>query len=134
MSAQRAKVESFEDLHIFQQARVLVTQVYELTRSGLITKDYALVDRMRRAAISILSNIAEEFERQTDVEFARSLFIAKGSGGELRAQVLIARDQKYVAERDYEAISSCCRRTSAGVYNLISCLRHSRSTPEEAKT
>ena len=84
--------KSFEDFEVFQDARELTILIYSLTRSGPISRDLALVNQMRRAAISILSNIAEGFEPETDAEFIRGLYVSKGSCGELRAQNLIVRD------------------------------------------
>jgi len=85
----KKKVESFEDLFVFQEARTLAKDVHELTETGPISKVRALVDQMRRAALSIVSNIAEGYERGTNSDFARSLYIARGSAGELRAQLLM---------------------------------------------
>lgn len=117
------KVRSFEDLRVFQEARELVKQVYTATRSGAISRDRALVDQMRRAALSVLSNIAEGFERDSDAEFARFLYIAKGSCGELRAQVFVALDQEYLAKGIFDDLTVRCRRISGGLSNLIAYLR-----------
>jgi len=78
----------FEDLFVFQGARKLANQLYDLTRLKALAQDRPLVLQMRRAAVSVLSNISEGFERGTDREFVHALFIARGSCGELRAQVL----------------------------------------------
>jgi four helix bundle protein len=78
---------------------------------------------MRRSAISIVSNIAEGFERETKPEFIRGLYIARGSCGELRAQCLLAFDQKYIADDEHTSVSSDCRRLSAGLWRLIQHLR-----------
>jgi len=82
---------------------------------------------MRRAAISILSNIAEGFERRTDPSFAHALMIAKGSCGEVRAQALISLDQKYISPKEYNEVVDSCRRLSAGLAKLIAYLK--RSSP-----
>ncbi len=124
-ASKRAKC--FEDLHIFQEARKLANQVYEVTRMGPVSRDYALVDQMRRSAVSVMSNIAEGFERGTDAEFTHSLFIAKGSCGELRAQLLLAQDQKYFSAEECEDASGRCRQISAGISNLIRYLRRSEA-------
>jgi four helix bundle protein len=84
----KKKVRSFEDLFVFQEAFVLTNDIYRITREGPLAKDYALADQMRRSAISIVSHIAEGFERETAAEFIRPLFVAKGSCGELRAQLM----------------------------------------------
>lgn len=119
------KIKSFEDLRIFQEARALANQIYVVTRQGPIAKDYALVDQMRRSAVSVLSNIAEGFERGTNREFVHSLYIAKGSCGELRAQLLVALDQKYVTGKEHEKMNAQCRKISAGIFNLIQHLQRS---------
>lgn len=119
------KVTRFEDLNVYQQARELCQRVYALTRSGPISKDYGLRDQMRRSAVSIVSNIAEGFERQSNAEFGRFLYVAKGSCGELRAQTQVGADEKYWDSAAYEEISGRCRKLSAGLSNLISYLDRS---------
>lgn len=90
-------VKRFEDLQCWQKARNLNNGIYELTSDGRFARDFALRDQIRKASISILSNIAEGFERGGDREFLQFLAIAKGSCGEVRAQLYIALDQQYVA-------------------------------------
>ena len=77
-------VESFEELIAWQKTRELTAEVYRLSDSGQFAKDFALRDQIRRASISIMSNIAEGFERRTRPEFRQFLGIAKGSCGEVR--------------------------------------------------
>ncbi|MEK7089656.1 MAG: four helix bundle protein [Patescibacteria group bacterium] len=83
------KIERFEELPIWKDARIISSEVYKKTRSF---KDFSLRDQMRRAAVSIVSNIAEGFERWSNKEFIQFLYIAKGSVGELRAQLYVAYD------------------------------------------
>ncbi|MDO8137782.1 MAG: four helix bundle protein [Candidatus Brocadiales bacterium] len=80
------KAEGFEDLVVWQKARELVKRVYELTKGKEFARDFSLVDQLRRASVSVLSNIAEGFERGSNVEFIQFLYVAKGSCGEVRAQ------------------------------------------------
>ncbi|MDF7798038.1 four helix bundle protein [Pontiellaceae bacterium B1224] len=87
------KVERFEDLRIWQEARLLVREVYEDMKGN---KDWGFRDQMHRAVILIMNNIAEGFERHSDTEFARFLNIAKGSAGEVRSMYYAAEDLKYV--------------------------------------
>jgi four helix bundle protein len=121
-------VKEFEDLRIFQEARELVRRVYALTRSGPIIRDRGLCDQMRRAAVSVVSNIGEGFERQSNVEFARYLYIAKGSCGELRAQALVALDETYWTKKDYDEIRGRCRKLSVGIARLIVYLERNAPT------
>jgi len=92
------KIKKFEELESWKKARKLTNTVYEATASGSFTRDFALKDQIRRASISILSNIAEGFERGGDKEFLQFLAIAKGSCGEVRAQLYIAGDQGYLPQ------------------------------------
>jgi four helix bundle protein len=87
------KFKTFEDMHVYQQAHKLADEVYALTRIGAFARDRGLVDQIRRAGVSVLSNIAEGFERGSNAEFIQFLYIAKGSAGEVRAQLSIARSQ-----------------------------------------
>jgi len=90
-----AKLNSFEDIIAWQKARELNTVIYTVTNSNqLFNSDYGLRDQMRRASISITSNIAEGFERETTKEFIRFLYIAKASAGEFRSQLYLAFDLK----------------------------------------
>ncbi len=82
-------IRSFRDLRVWQVAMDLVEQVYLLTRRFPKHELYGLASQMQRAAVSIPSNIAEGYERDSDAEIARFLTIAKGSAGELRTQILI---------------------------------------------
>ena len=86
----------FEDLIVWQKARELTRLVYELTKRSAFSKDFALRDQVRRAAVSVMSNIAEGYERDRDTEFGQFLTIAKGSCGEVRAQLYVAFDQEYI--------------------------------------
>lgn len=121
-----SRVENFEDLNVYKQARDLTNKIYEITRQGLFTKDYGLRDQLRRASVSVMSNIAEGFERGTNAEFIQFLFIAKGSCGEVRAQLSIAFDQKYIDKNIYETLVDQCRRISGMLNNLITYLKKSK--------
>jgi len=116
-------VEAFEDLHIFKEARKLTSCIWSITRCQPFSRDQVLVNQVRRATLSIASNIAEGFERQSDKDFARFLVIAKGSCGEVRAQLLIAMDQQYITKEQYSDLSGAARQISAGLANLARYLR-----------
>jgi four helix bundle protein len=94
---QMAKVKKFEDIQSWKKARDLTKEIYRATLTGSFAKDFGLRDQMRRASVSILSNITEGFERGGDREFLHFLAIAKGSAGELRAQLYVAFDQNYLS-------------------------------------
>ena len=101
-----AKFNSFEEIIAWQKARILNKEIYELTNSNqLFSKDFGLRDQIRRCSISISSNIAEGFERQTTKEFIRFLYIAKASAGEFRSQLYLAYDLNYINESEFERIN-----------------------------
>ncbi len=99
------KINKFEDIESWKKARELTNDIYQLTTIGLFVRDYGLKDQIRRAAVSILSNIAEGFERGGDKEFLQFLAIAKGSSGEVRAQLYVALDQGYLSLESFNRIS-----------------------------
>lgn len=115
--------ESFEDLHIYQRSRELVNAIYKATRNDGFKRDFGLIDQVRRAAVSIISNIAEGFERGGKAEFIQFLYIAKGSCGEVRAQLQIARDQQYIGDSIYNQLQSLCRQISGMISNFIAHLQ-----------
>ena len=97
-----ATVENFEELEVWKLARVLTGKVYRLSRLGLFAKDYGFRDQICRAAVSIVSNIAEGFERRSKNQFLQFLDISNGSAGELRAQLYIALDLGYIDESQFQ--------------------------------
>lgn len=98
-----ATIQRFEDLICWQRARELTKGVYATLRD---CKDFGFKDQIQRAAVSVLSNIAEGFERGTQQEFINYLFIAKGSAGEVRAQLYVALDAEYINAEIYKDLNS----------------------------
>ena len=101
-----ATVKQFEDLHVWQDTRQLVSAVYSVSKARAFNQDFGLRDQIRRAAVSVMSNIAEGFERGTRKEFVQFLNIAKGSNGEVRSQLCVALDQKYIAEAEFNSLQA----------------------------
>ena len=99
-----AKIERFEDLTSWQKAREMNRLIYMATRAGAFAKDYGLRDQIRRASVSVMSNIAEGFERGGDKEFIQFLANAKGSCGEVRCQLYAALDEKYLAQTEFKEL------------------------------
>ena len=93
----------FEDLEVWQKAKELTNLIYRVSLSGAFSRDFGLRDQMRRAAVSIMSNIAEGFESQTQLIFIQYLGRAKGSAGELRAQLHIAVEQNYLTQDEFNS-------------------------------
>jgi len=119
------KPKNFEDFAVYQHARKLTNLIYKVTRQRGLAKDYALAHQIRRAVISIVSNIAEGFERSGNPELIQFLYIAKGSSGEVRAQLTVAFDQHYIDKKTYDALTDQSRRISAMLSNLITHLKTS---------
>jgi four helix bundle protein len=119
------QVKNFEDLEIWKDARLLTRGVYQLTKDTRFSKDFALRDQIQRAAVSIMSNIAEGFERGGNQEFIQFLYVAKASCGEVRSQLYVALDQSYITEKDCDDVSKSFRRLSIMISNLIDYLKHS---------
>ncbi len=120
-----AKIERFEDVEAWKQAREITKLIYKATLLESFKKDFALCNQIRRASISILSNIAEGFERGGDKEFLQFLAIAKGSCGEVRAQLYAALDQNYVDEKQFDFISNKLIETSRMISGLMKYLQQS---------
>jgi four helix bundle protein len=112
------KVERFEDLVAWQNARLLTRSIYRVTRSGPFARDYGLRDQIRRAAVSIMSNIAEGFERNKPTEFHQFLCIAKGSGAEVRSQLYVALDAEYLNDEAFGQIFSQAQEVAKVVGGL----------------
>lgn len=91
-----SSVEKFEDLRVWQNAKKLANLIYDFSSTGEFARDFGLRDQMRRAAVSVMSNIAEGFESRTQAMFIEYLGRAKASSGELRAQLYLAADRKYI--------------------------------------
>lgn len=101
-----AKLHSFEEIISWQKARELNAEIYRVTNNNeIFNKDYGLRDQMRRASISISSNIAEGFERETTKEFIRFLYIAKASAGEFRSQLYLASDLGYISNSEFYSLN-----------------------------
>ena len=109
-------IQKFEDIQAWRNSQDLVNWVYKITGEGKFNKDFALRDQMRRAAISVPSNIAEGFARNSKKEFVQFLFIAKGSAAEVQSQLHTARSQSYITENEfnqaYEGLETISKQLS----------------------
>lgn len=110
-----ARLEKFEDIEAWKQARVLTKHIYEVTARGDFSRDFALRDQIRRAAISVASNIAEGFERGGNREFIQFLATAKGSVGEVKAQLYLALDAGHISPAQFDEL----RATADSVTRLL---------------
>ena len=101
-----AYAQKFEDLEVWQRARNLTKEIYQATNSGEFARDFGLRDQIRRASVSIMSNIAEGFDRGNKGDFQRFLSIARASCGEVQSQLYVAIDVQYLSENDFQHLQS----------------------------
>lgn len=99
-----ATITRFEDLEAWKVSRDLTKDIYRISKNNLFHRDFGLRDRICRASVSIMSNIAGDFERDGNKEFVNFLSIAKGSAGEVRSQLYVALDQNYISESEFTEI------------------------------
>ena len=119
------QIKTFEELEIWKTARRLTEEVYTLSKTPQFSKDYGLRDQMRRAAVSIMSNVAEGFERGGNQEFTQYLYVAKASCGEVRSQLYVAFDQEYLDQEKKDDLLAAMQRLSVMIKHLIDHLKRS---------
>lgn len=113
----------FEEIEAWQKAHQLTRAIYRSTGQRIFVRDFGLRDQMRRAAVSVMSNISEGFERGGAIEFARFLRMAKGSLGELTAQLYVALDEHYIDQETFVRLRTLADETSHLLGGLIRYLR-----------
>jgi four helix bundle protein len=118
-------INRFEDIEAWQMARELVKEIYQITSTGDFSRDYGLKDQVRRASVSIMSNIAEGFERDGNREFLNFLSIAKGSRGEVKSQLYVALDQNFICQEEFAQITDRLDRIGRLLGGLMNYLRQS---------
>ena len=123
------KFTRFEEIISWQKSRELNVEIYQITNSSvLFSKDHGLRDQIRRASVSISSNIAEGFERQTTKEFIRFLYIAKASAGEVRSQLYLVFDLKYLNKEEFEKLMLKIDEVSKLISGLLKYLHSTLKT------
>jgi four helix bundle protein len=120
---ERKRIETFEDLIVWQKGIELVKYVYLLTASGKLSRDFGLRDQIQRAAVSIPTNIAEGFERASRKEYLLFLNIAKGSAGEVRSLLRVAVEIGYIDQTTYERLKDKVTELSRYLSNHIRALK-----------
>jgi len=121
-------IKSFEEIDAWRNARKLTRSIYTLTQKGEFGRDFGLRDQIRRAAVSIMGNIAEGFESYSLGVFIRYLDIAKGSAGEVRSHLYVALDQAYLSESDFNSLYNISRKISSQLANLRKHLKYKNSS------
>ena len=120
-----ATFTTFEQISAWQKARQLTKELYKITASGAFGRDYDLRNQIRRASVSIMSNIAEGFERSGTGEFNQFLSTAKGSAGEVRSQLYVALDQEYFSTAIFDRLSKQTTEIGRMISGLMTYLRKS---------
>jgi len=114
---------TFEEIEAWQQGRTLARMVYEASGKRAFGRDFALRDQIRRAAVSVMSNIAEGFGRGGAREFVQFLSVARGSASEVSAQLYVALDQGYVSKESFGQLQEQATRTGSVISGLVRYLR-----------
>ena len=120
-----ATFRRFDEIEAWQKARVLTRLIYELSGRGLFARDFALRDQIRRAAISIMANIAEGFERDGTAEFVQFLAIAKASSAEVLSHAYVALDQAFITQKQFDELASKAAEVNPMIAGLMTYLRRS---------
>lgn len=120
-----ATLRRFEDLEAWKRARELTRAVYSCSKIGTFARDFGLRDQIRRAAVSVMSNIAEGFERSGTAEFVQFLSVSKGSAGEVESQLYVALDQGYISDDQFRLLKESALSTKRLIAGLMAYLRRS---------
>ena len=111
----------------------MTKEIYAVTQDANFSKDFGLRDQIQRAVVSIMSNISEGFERGGNQEFTQFLYIAKASCGEVRSQLYVALDQRYITQDQFNELFKSFRRLSVMISHLVDYLKNSRMKGEKFK-
>ena len=117
------KIERFEDIQGWQEARSLTKKIYELSNKLPLKRDRGLCNQIQEASVSIMANIAEGFDRQSKKEFSRFLYYASGSASEVQSHLYIALDQQYISDLDFQEAYNQARKTKSLINGFISYLK-----------
>jgi four helix bundle protein len=118
--------QSFEEIEAWQKARSLAREIYAATGEGAFSRDFSLRDQIRRAAVSVMSNIAEGYERSGTGEFVHFLSMAKGSTGEVRSQLYVALDQGFITQPVFDRLAALAIESGRLIGGLMNYLKHSK--------
>jgi four helix bundle protein len=119
-----ATFKKFEDIEAWQNARVLVNEINALTHNSKIMRDFSFCDQLKRAGYSVMNNIAEGHERDGNREFVQFLSFSKGSTGEVKSMLYIAKDQGYIDDIVFKRLYDLCGKIGAMVFGLMNYLKN----------
>ncbi|MFY9618180.1 MAG: four helix bundle protein [Pyrinomonadaceae bacterium] len=129
-----ATFKKFEEIEAWRKARELTKRIYKISRTTSFARDFGLKDQIRRASVSIMSNIAEGYDRSGTGEFIQFLATAKGSAAEVKCQLYVALDQSYIDEHTFVELTSLAAETGNMIGGLINYLRRSGLKGTKYKT
>ena len=129
-----ATFKKFEEIECWKRARELARRIYRISNRPAFARDFGLKDQIRRASVSVMSNIAEGYDRSGTGEFVQFLATAKGSAAEVRCQLYVAADQGYVQESDFVELNALAAETGNMVGGLMKYLRSSGYKGTKFKT
>ncbi len=118
-----SSIQRFEDIEAWKQGRELTKSIYTLTGKGEFAREFGLRHQIRRAALSVISNIAEGFSRQTDKEFLQFLYVAKGSTSEVQSQLYVALDLCYISREEFDGLYKQADEVGKLIFGFIRYLR-----------
>ena len=127
----KERIDKFEDLIAWQKARELTREVYQISRQGTFAKDFGLSGQIQRASVSIMSNIAEGFERGGRSEFHQFLSVAKASCAEVRSLLYVALDVKYIAKNEFRKIMNKAKEVGRIVGGLRASVEKQKKAQNE---
>ena len=117
-----ATITRFEDIEAWKTARELTRMVYAFTEQGIFAKDFGLKNQIQRASVSVMSNIAEGFESRTQLQFLEYLGRAKASAGEVRCQLYVAIDLKYIPQEEFKQVFDLADKSSRQIARFMNYL------------
>jgi len=127
------RIEKFEDINAWQEARNLVVMIYKLTQSGNFVNDYRLRDQVQSAAVSVMSNIAEGFDSQSDIEFIKFLVYARRSASETQSHLYVALDAGYLGQSEFDVFYDKTVEVKGLIGGFIRYLRQKRAEKKDIK-
>jgi four helix bundle protein len=128
------RIERFEDIEAWKEARALVRMVYEATNEVPFKNDRGLREQIQRAVISVMSNIAEGFMRQTNKEFIVFLGYSLRSSAEVQSQLYVALDLHYISDNQFKSLTAQCSKVAKMLQGFIRYLRTSKPSTEQPST
>jgi four helix bundle protein len=121
-----ATFKRFEEINAWQKSRLAAKRVYEVSKSGLFSRDFGLCDQIRRSAVSVMANIAEGNGRRTNKDFASFLVLAHGSAAEVQSHLYLALDLEYISKEEFDELYKLFDEVSRMTMSLAQHLRTSQ--------